>query len=123
MELEETNIYEPNIRDRYENHPDNLNDMCLADFATTYIYKKVDVDFEPDDEKSYIKPVLEINKEEYVKTAITTKLKNGWGKTRKRTRPIVIRFHTISKLKGPEEYYWILPQRVSPELWREIDGS
>ena len=81
------------------------------------------MNFELDNEKGYIKPVLKINKEEYVKRAITTKLKNGWGKTRKRTRPIVIRFHTISKLKGPEEYYWILLQRVSPELWREIDGS
>ena len=55
-----TNIYAPNIIDRHENRPDNLNDMCLADFAATYIYEKADINYEPDDEKSYIKTVAEI---------------------------------------------------------------
>ena len=30
--------------------------MCLADFAATYIYEKAGIKYEPDDEKSYIKP-------------------------------------------------------------------
>ena len=38
--------------------------MFLADFAATKIYEKADVAYEPDDEKSYLKPVAEIYKEE-----------------------------------------------------------
>ena len=36
------------------------------------------------DEKSYIKPIAEIHEEEDLKTAITVKLKNGFGKTEKK---------------------------------------
>ena len=52
--------------------------------------------------KSYIKPVAEIHEEEDLKTAIAIKLKNGLGKMRKETWPIMIRFRTISKLKSPK---------------------
>ena len=51
MDPEDTNIYAPSI-DRYENRPDNLDDMCLAEFAATYVYEKIDINYEPDNEKS-----------------------------------------------------------------------
>ena len=57
--------------------------MCLVYFAASYIYEKADVNYEPDDEKDYIKPVAEINMEEDLKTTITIKSKNGLGKTKK----------------------------------------
>ena len=43
-------------------------------------------------------------------------LKNGLGKMWKRSRPCVIRFHKVSKLKSPEEHYLRLLQLYMP--WR-----
>ena len=91
--------------------------MCLADLAATYICEKADMNYEPGDEKSYIKPVAEILKEEDLKTTITVKLNNGLGKMRKIIQPIVLRFKIISKFKSPEEYYLILLQ--SYMSWRD----
>ena len=63
--------------------------------------------------KSFIRPVAEIHKEEDLKSAMT-KLKNSFGKMRKRTEPIAIRFYTISKLKILKEYYLKLLQLYMP---------
>ena len=38
-------------------------DTGLSNFAATYIYQEADRNYEPDDEKSYIKPVAGIDKE------------------------------------------------------------
>ena len=87
MHPEDTNIYAPNI-DRYKNGLDNLYDMCLANFTVSYIYEKTKINYEPDDEKSYIKRVIEIHEDDDLKTAITVKLKNSLGKMRKRTQQV-----------------------------------
>ena len=57
---EDSNVCAPNIIDIYENRPDYLDDMCLAIFASSYVYEKVDISYESDNEKSYIKPAAEI---------------------------------------------------------------
>ena len=36
----DTNIYALGILDRYENRPDDLSDLCLAGFVSSYISKK-----------------------------------------------------------------------------------
>lgn len=51
MDSEASNIYAPNMINKYENRPDNLDEMCLTDFAASYIYKKTDMNYKPDDEK------------------------------------------------------------------------
>ena len=67
--------------DTYENRSDNLDDICLAVLAVSYIYEKVHMNYEPDDEKTFIKPVVEIREEEDLKTAFTIKfLKMVWEK-------------------------------------------
>ena len=38
-----TNIYAPNIIDRYENCPDNLDDFCLPHFVATYIREEANM--------------------------------------------------------------------------------
>ena len=63
VDPEDTNIYAPNIIGRYKNCPDNLDDMWPADFAASHVYEKTNMNYEPDDEKSFIKPVTDINKE------------------------------------------------------------
>ena len=63
------------------------------------------MNYEPGEEKSYVKPVAEIQKEKDLKTAVTKQLKSGLGKMRKRIQLIVIRFCTVSRLRSPEENY------------------
>ena len=75
---------------------------CLADFAASNIYGKGDINYGPDDEKSYIKSVAEIQEEEDLKTTVTIKLKNDFGKM-ERALLIVIRFDIICKLKSQKE--------------------
>ena len=41
------------------------------------------MNYEPDDEKRFRKPVGEIHKEKYLKKPTTLKLKNSFGKTKK----------------------------------------
>ena len=38
MDPDDNNVYASNILDRYENRPDNLEQFCLADFASMYDY-------------------------------------------------------------------------------------
>ena len=42
MHPDDTNIFASNIIGKYENQLDNLHSMCLADFASSYVSKKVD---------------------------------------------------------------------------------
>ena len=38
----DTNLFASNIIDKYENRPDDLHSLCLADFASNYVSKKSD---------------------------------------------------------------------------------
>ena len=51
MNPEDVDVYVSNI-DRYENWPDNLDNMCLADVAANYIYEKADMNYETDGKKA-----------------------------------------------------------------------
>lgn len=84
VDSEDTSIYSHNLIDRHKNHPDNLDDMCLADFGASHVYEKADMNYESDDGKKFIKPVTEINKVSKLKTAVAIKLQNAFGKIRKR---------------------------------------
>ena len=123
MNADDPNIYALNILDKYANRPDkpiSMDNMCLADFATTYVHEKA---YEPepdtDDIRQYTTAVsscdIEID-ESKPKSEIIT-LKNEMGKMRKRTRPCIMRYHKVSKMKDPEMYYLILLQLYLP--WRD----
>jgi hypothetical protein len=58
------------------------------------------VPIEPDEIKSYTVPVSNI--EDVAPNPNVIVLKNEMGEMRKRSRPCVIRFHKVSKLKSPE---------------------
>ena len=113
MHPDDTNVFASNIIDKYENRPDDLNSLCLADFASNYV-SKANVPIEPDEIKSYTVPVSNI--EDVAPNPNVIVLKNEMGEMRKRSRPCVIRFHKISKLKSPEEHYLRLIQLYMP--WR-----
>lgn len=113
IDQEDISIYAPNIMDRYEDCPDNIDDMCLTDFLLKPTFMKKLMNqmmkiMNPDDGKSYMKPVAEIPEKEDLKTAVTIKLKDGLAKMRRKTQPIVIRFDSISKLKSLEDFSWRL---------------
>ena len=96
MYPDDTNVFASSIIDKYENQPANLHSMCLADFASSYIRKKVDdLPREPDEIKSYTVPV--INDVKFTPNIVV--LKNELGEMQKRSRPCVIHFHEVSKLQ------------------------
>ena len=62
MHPDDTNVFASNIIDKYENWLDNLHSMCLADFASSYVSKKVDdLSIALDEIKSYTVPVSNVN--------------------------------------------------------------
>ena len=111
-----TDVYIPNILDKYIKRPDSLEEICLADFSSEYRNESIH-NPSVDDEtiESYSQSISD-----YVDTpesSIKIDLKDGLGKMRKRSRPCVIRWHKTSKLKDPEEYYLKLLQLYLP--WRD----
>ena len=58
MHPDETNVFASNIIDKYKNRPNNIQSMCLANFASSDVTKKADdLSIEPDEIKSYTVPV------------------------------------------------------------------
>ena len=103
--------------DKYENRPDKLKDMCYADFATTYDYiKRNDDDEESDDALSDLEDTLNS-----ADLPDKIKLNNNGGKMNNITRPCVMRYHKVSKLKDSEQYYMILLQLYMP--WVNEDNK
>ena len=118
MDPEDNNVYATNIIDKYANRPDVLEQICYADFATNYISKKVDeVQVESEDIKNYTMPVSAIDEVERSSNIIV--LKKELGEMRKRSRPCVMRYHKVSKMKDSEQYYLKLLQLYMP--WRNED--
>ena len=92
---DDKNVFVSNIFDKYENQPDNLHSVCLADFVSSYISKKVDhLSIEPDEIKSCTVSVSNVNDVKLNPNIIV--VKNEPGKMRKRSQPCVIRFHKVS---------------------------
>ena len=91
MHPEDANIFASNIIDKYENRPDDLHSLSLADFASNYIGKvSGDVLVESDDIKSYTVPVSNVNDIEPNPNLIA--LKNKHGEMQKLNTPCIVRF-------------------------------
>ena len=119
MDPEDTNVYQSNMLEKYANRPDDLEQMCYADFATTYISKSaIEAQVESEDIKNYTMPIGAIDEVEPTSRIIV--LKNELGKMKKRSRPCVMRYHKVTKLKDSEQYYMILLQLYMP--WRNEDN-
>ena len=111
-----TDVYIPNILDKYVKRPDNLQSMCLADFASLYKSESsTNPKTDNEDIRSYAEPISD-----FVDTPESTdkiELQEGLGKMKKRSRPCVIRWHKVSELKDPENYYLSVLQLYLP--WRD----
>ena len=115
MHPDDTNIYTTNMLEKYACRPDDLEEMCYADFATNYISTKAeDMKIDSEDIRNYTTSVSTIEDVEPTSNVIT--LKDELGKMRKRTRPSVMRYHKVTKLKDSEQYHLKLLQLYMP--WR-----
>ena len=125
MDPDDENVYAPNILDKYMHRPDHLKEidnMCLADFATNYVHHSAyEPEVESDDIRNYTTAVstTDIDIDDIQSKGEIITLKDEMGKMRKRKRPCVMRYHKVSKLKDSELYYFILLQLYLP--WRNED--
>ena len=88
---DDTDVFQKSLIDRYQHRPQQLNSMCLAEFAATYV-----VDYKPVDSMCDALPALEHNN---TSTQIT--LTDGFGKMNKRKQEAVIRFRMYNRLILP----------------------
>ena len=88
----DTNVFASNNFEKYKNQPDNLHSMCLADFASSCHRKGDDLPIEPDEIKSYIVPVSNIDD---VKCNLNIFLENELCEMQKLSRPCIIRFQSV----------------------------
>ena len=85
LEDNDTNVFQKSLIDRYQHRPESIRDMCLAEFAATYVvnYERNECD------------ALPVPESDVTSTKIT--LTDTFGTMNKRKQPAVIRFRKYSK--------------------------
>ncbi len=83
-------MFQKSLIDRYEHRPNELQSMCLAEFAATYVTKYL-----PSDANIASNDVLPPTEADTEPTQIT--LTNGYGKMNKRKTQAVVRFRSYNK--------------------------
>ncbi|XP_066930953.1 uncharacterized protein [Clytia hemisphaerica] len=124
LDPDSKNVYKNSMFDKYQNRPNKLKDMCLADFASIYTYPKKKENEEEIEEANETDDEINETQEIDDNAPKTITLKNGMGKMRKRSRPCVIRYHKVSKLKERNEYFMVLLQLFMPwENENDLKGN
>ena len=93
---DDTNVFQKSLIDRYQHRPRELQSMCLAEFAATYV---TNYQHKNDSECD----ALPASGSETMSTQI--KLTDGFGKMNKRKREAVIRFRRYNKDAEPSNWY------------------
>ena len=89
MDPNDPDIFSTNMIEKYAIRPDNLDNTCYADSATTYISKNIKETPDDDDIRNYTNPV------DFEDNAIII-LKNDLGKMRKK-RTCFMRYYKPCK--------------------------
>ena len=117
IDPESTDIFAQNIMDKYMQRPDELEDLCYADFAANFRSDSAsNPKLDEESKEAITQPVSDFI--ETPESSIKITLKDD-GKMKKRSRPCVIRWYKKSKLKDPESFYQTLLQLYMP--WRNFD--
>ena len=95
LEDDDTNVFQKSLIDRYQHRPRELQSMCLAEFAATFVTNYHCKDSECD--------ALPPSDSETSSSQIT--LTDGYGKMNKRKREAVIRFRRYNKDAEPSNWY------------------
>ena len=107
LEDEDKDVYCKNIIDRYAARPDNLEGMCLAEFAANYTYNHAKSKCMADQEGS-ITGDSEIDlpcDSNDIGHATVITLQNGLGRMRKRKRKAIVRWHNFNIEKESEKHF------------------
>ena len=94
------------IMDRYTKRPNYLKDMCLSQFAISYVHASTipkRVDFDEDGCSNEYSEQTIFNSTKYLPRYIS--LQNNLGKMRLRSFPAVMRIHNSKKKDGHEKNY------------------
>ena len=119
MDPNSEDIFAIGMLERYANRPESLRNCCFAYFASNYIVKYA-TNPKIDDEDSLDKQFNNIpGYEEVDESNELITLENGFGEMRKRSRPCIIRWHSVPKSKDIELYHLRLLQLYLP--WRNED--
>ena len=100
MEEDSEDIYQTSLIDRYAARPDQLNDICLAEFAANYTTRSGQELTE--DESTDALPTAEDGQGSKCESI---KLKGGLGRMYKQRREAIIRFHRFNQEKEPSKVY------------------
>ena len=92
---DDTNVFQKSLIERYQHRPPQLQSMCLAEFAATYI-----ADYRQDSDSSDVLPPSDSDV-----TSSCIKLIDKFGTMRKRKREAVLRFHKYNKDTEPSNWY------------------
>lgn len=107
LDDEDTNMFQKSIINRYQHRPQQIINMCLAEFASTYATSY----YAKDDNDGSNTDALSPSEESQIK------LTAGYGQMYARKRPAVIRFRMYNKDANPSNWY---RAKVIPEskVWR-----
>ena len=102
LEPDSKDIFVEGLIDMYINRPDEMRNVCLADFASLYNISK---------KKTGYTEIVEISEDEAIvgdeiddqNTAL--KMKNGKGWIKKRTKKKILRYRNLRLHQDPENYY------------------
>ena len=95
-----TNVFQKSLIDRYQHRPAELQSMCLAEFAATYV---TDYRHKDDGDDGIENDVLPSDNPDSKPSHIT--LTDGFGKMYKRKKEAVIRFRRYNKDAEPSNWY------------------
>ena len=100
LEDDDTDVFYKNLIDRYQHRPKELHDMCLDEFAATFV-----TNYGSDDSECDALPPVD---NEIMSKTI--KLTDGVIKMNRRKREAVIRFHKHNKHAEPSNWYRAKPR-------------
>ena len=94
---DDTDVFQKSLIDRYQHRPEQLQSVCLAEFAATYVTKYQQ---HGDDSECDALPASDSDT-----TSIQISLTDGFGKMNKRKREAVIRFRRYNMDTEPSNWY------------------
>ena len=115
LDDDDPNVFQKSLIDRYQHRPEQIRDMCLAEFASKYCTSynakndSVDTDALPDD----------ISQASNKKITLTS----GFGQMHERNKPAVIRFRKYNKDSDASNWYRAKLMLYFPWYDEDIDLS
>ncbi|CAF4566213.1 unnamed protein product [Rotaria sp. Silwood2] len=102
LEPDSKDVFVEGLIDMYINRPDEMKNVCLADFVSLYNISKKKTGYIEIIENSDDEDVID---NEIDEKSVALKMKNGKGWIKKRTKKKIIRYRNFKLHQDPENYY------------------